>query len=106
MTAKQKALALCLYTNGLSFRTIGKIIRIHFSAVYRFIRKWAEENYEKPEPSNDAIIMLELDEMWHYLHSKKQDVGYGRLIAVIPVNLLTGNVEGETLLHLSDFLTE
>ena len=33
MTAKQKALALCLYTNGLSFRAIGKIIRVHFSAV-------------------------------------------------------------------------
>ena len=106
MTTKQKALALCLYTNGLSFRTIGKIIQVHFSAIYRFIRKWALENYEKPKPSNDTIIMLELDEMWHYIHSKKQDAGYGRLIVAIPVNLSTGNVEGETLLHLSDFMIE
>jgi hypothetical protein len=72
---------------------------VHFSAAYRFIRKWAEENYEKPEPSDDAVIMFELDEMWHYLHSKKQDAGFGRLIAVTPINLSTGSVEGATRIH-------
>ena len=106
MSAKQKALVLFLYTHGLSFRTIARAICIQHSAVYRFIRKWAEENYEKPEPSDDTVIMLELDEMWHYLHSKKQDVGFGRLIVAIPINLSTGNAEGETLIHLSGFSTE
>jgi hypothetical protein len=55
--------------------------------VYRFIRKWAEENYEKPEPSDDMIIMLELDEMWHYLHSKNKMPDMEGLLSQIPVNM-------------------
>jgi len=106
MGLKKKALALCLYISGLSFRTIGKIIKVDHAAVYRFIRKYARENYEKPEPSDDAVIMLELDEMWHYLKDKKTNFGFGRLIVAIPINLLTGNVEGETLIHLQNFSTE
>ena len=37
---------------------------------------FAEANYEKPEPSDDAVIMLELDEMWHYLTNKKTSSMY------------------------------
>jgi hypothetical protein len=69
------------------------------------VKVFAKENDVKPEPSDDAVILLELDEMWHYLNNKKTKSGYGRLIAAIPINLSTGNVEGETLLHLKDFLT-
>ena len=83
MGLKKKALALCLYLHGLSFRAIAKIIKIDHAAIYRYIRKYAETNYEKPEPSDDAIIMLELDEMWHYLNDKKTNSGYGRLIVAI-----------------------
>ena len=62
MSQGQKAFALCLYINGLSFRAIGKIISIDHVAVYRFIRNHAEEIYEKPKPCDNAIVMLELDE--------------------------------------------
>jgi hypothetical protein len=37
-------------------------------------------------------VVVELDEMWHYLRSKKTNFGSGRLIVAIPVNSLTGNV--------------
>ena len=106
MTAGQKALALCLYINGLSFRTIGKIIRIDHVAVYRYIRNHSEQIYEKPEPCDEPIIMLELDEMWHFLQSKKQKYGYGKHFVVIPVNSSTGSVEDEILIHLSGSLKE
>ncbi len=59
---------------------------------------FAKENYVKPEPQDEAVI-VELDEMWHYLHSKKDRSGFGNLIAVIPVHLLTGNVEDVTTLR-------
>ena len=62
MSIKQKTFILFLYTHGLSYRTIARAIRVHHSAVYRFIRNWASQNYEKPEPCEDPIIMLELDE--------------------------------------------
>jgi hypothetical protein len=30
------------------------------------VKKYAKENYKKPEPTEDEVI-IELDEMWHYL---------------------------------------
>jgi len=56
----------------------------------RWVRDFAEKTYEKPSPGEAVII--ELDEMWHYLHSKKTNYGSGKLIVAIPVNSLTGNV--------------
>lgn len=97
-----KRLAILLYLCGLSMRTISKIVKTDLHAVYRWIRAFAEEQYEKPEPASGKVV-IELDEMWHFIKSKKTDSGYGRLIAVIPVNLSTGSVEGETMLHLQDF---
>ena len=92
-----KRLAVLLYMLGLSMRTIAKVTKSDLHAVYRWIRGFAEENYIKPKPKSYKVI-IELDEMWHYIKSKKTSAGYGRLIAVIPVNLSTGSVEGETIL--------
>ena len=97
-----KRLAILLYLLGLSMRTIAKVVRTDLHAVYRWIRDFAENQYEKPEPLSSEVV-IELDEMWHFIGSKKTNVGYGRLIAAIPVNLSTGNVEGEIMLHLQDF---
>jgi len=99
---KTKRLAIMLYLLGLSIRTIAKVVKTDLHAVYRWIRKFAEDNYEKPVPESKAII-VELDEMWHYIKSKKTNSGYGRLIAVIPVNLSTGSAEGEIMLHFQNF---
>ena len=83
-------------------RTIAKVVKTDLHAVYRWIKKFAVENYEKPEPKSEAVI-IELDEMWHFIKSKKTSFGYGKLIAVIPINLSTGNVEGEIMLHFQSF---
>jgi transposase-like protein len=100
-----KRLAVLLYLLGLSMRTISRIVKTDLHAVYRWIRAFAEEHYEKPEPTSGKVI-VELDEMWHYINSKKTNSGYGRLIAAIPVNLSTGSVEGETMLHLQNFTND
>jgi insertion element IS1 protein InsB len=39
--------------------------------VLNWLRTFAQEHYEKPEPTRRAII-LELDEMWHYLKQKRR----------------------------------
>ncbi len=67
---EEKARVINLYTQGLSMRAIAKICNISATSVLRWIRNFAKENYEKPEPG-DAIL-VELDEMWHYLGSKKK----------------------------------
>ncbi len=68
--AETKAKAITLYTQGLSMRAIAKLCAVSATTVLRWIRKFAKENYEKPAPS-DAIL-VELDEMCHYIGSKKK----------------------------------
>jgi transposase len=102
---RDKLLAVWLYMHGLSFRTIAKLFKVTHKAVYDWVKAYAVRNYVKPEPQGNAVI-VELDEMWHFLHSKKDKSGYGKLIAVIPVSLSTGNAEGGTMLHFQGFSSD
>ena len=99
---KDKLLAVWLYSHGLSLRTIAKFFKVSAKSVYVWIKTFAKQNYTKPEPQSDAVV-VELDEMWHFLNNKKTKSGYGRLIVAIPINLLTGNAEGAITLHFQDF---
>ena len=89
--AQEKAMAITLYTLGLSIRAIARLIGVSPTAVLKWIKTFAKTHYEKPAPG-DAII-VELDEMWHYLGSKKTSYGSGKLIVEKLESLLTGNVE-------------
>ena len=89
--AQEKAMAVTLYTLGLSIRAIARLIGVSPTAVLKWIKTFAKTHYEKPAPG-DAII-VELDEMWHYLGSKKTSSGSGKLIVEKLESLLTGNVE-------------
>ena len=100
---KDKLLAVWLYMHGLSFRAIAKLFKVSVKATYDWVKAYAKEKYVKPEPKGRAVI-VELDEMWHYLYSKKDKSGYGRLIAAIPVNSSTGNAEDATMLHFQNFM--
>ena len=91
--AQEKAMAVTLYTLGLSIRAIARLIGVSPTAVLKWIKTFAKTHYEKPAPG-DAII-VELDEMWHYLRSKKTSYGYGKPIVDRLESLLTGNVEEE-----------
>ena len=88
--ATEKATAVLLYTLGLSLNCIARMFKVTTPAVLRWVRLFAEKTYEKPEPAEAVIV--ELDEMWHYLGSKKTNSGYGKLIVAVPVGSLTGNV--------------
>jgi transposase len=88
--ASEKATAVLLYTLGLSLNCIARMFKVSTPAVLRWVRLFAEKTYEKPEPLEAVVV--ELDEMWHYLRLKKTNCGSGRLIVVIPVSSLTGNV--------------
>ena len=92
-----KCLAAILYVNGLSFRAIAKIVKASHKAVYDWVRKLGVDTCEKPKPS--ASIAVELDEMWHFIGSKKTSFGYGKHIVAIQVNSSTGSVEGATVIR-------
>ncbi len=68
---EQKMTAVSLYISWLSLRTIGKLLNVSDVSVLNWTRKYAEQNYEKPEPTEKAVI-IELDEMRHFLNLKKQ----------------------------------
>ena len=89
--AQEKAMAVTLYTLGLSIRAIARLIGVSPTAVLKWIKTFAKTHYEKPAPG-DAIL-VELDEMWHYIKSKKTSYGSGKLIVEKLESLLTGNVE-------------
>ena len=92
---EKKCLAVILYINGLSFRAIANIVKVSHKAVYDWVKAFAIETYEKPKPQGDVVI--ELDEMWHYLKVKKTSFGYGKRFVVLQVNSSTGNVETVTV---------
>ena len=77
-----KALAILLYSMGrASYRAIDKILNVSAVAVYKWIRKAALE-IPASEPVGE-IKEIEIDELWHFLHSKKTNVGYGKPMIVV-----------------------
>src|SRR5215510_7417291 len=63
--------AVLLYLSGVSMHRITFLLRVSAQAVLNWIRTFAKEYEEKPEPMGRTIV-LELDEMWHCLKNKHQ----------------------------------
>ena len=102
---KDKLTAVWLYAHGLSFRAVAKFFNVNVRSAFTWIKTFALDNYVKPTPQSKSVV-VELDEMWHFLGSKKLKSGYGRLIVAIPINLSTGSVEGETMIHFQNSTTD
>ena len=88
----EKALAVFLYCHGLSMNAIAKMLQASPSTILDWIRNFAGEHAQPPEPRGADAVVLELDEMWHYVNKKKTNSGYGKLCVVIPENSSDGNV--------------
>jgi transposase len=87
----QKSLAVFLYCHGLSMNALGKMFGVRASSVLKWIRRYAADHAEKPVPSGKAIV-LEVDEVWHFLKKNGTTSGSGRLLIVIQAASLTGSV--------------
>ena len=88
-------MAVSLYSVGLSFRTIAALFCVNASTIYRWVRAFAKANYEKPVPKGEIVV--ELDEMHHFIKSKKTNAGYGKPIVAQLDSLLSGNAATEPL---------
>ena len=87
-----------LYMLGLSMRTIADFAGVAPSTVLYWVRNFALKVYEKPNPPSGAVV-IELDEMWHFLVSKKTKFGSGKPIAALQASSLTGNAGTEAQKH-------
>jgi len=73
--AAKKALCVLLYAMAKgSYRMMGRILKIDHALVYRWIRSFGES---LPEAEvSGTISQMEFDEMWHFVGSKKQNLGH------------------------------
>ena len=74
--------------------SIARMYGVYPSTVLYWIQNFAIKVYEKPTPEGDVVI--ELNEIWHFIQSKKRNAGSGRHIAAIPVSWSTGSAEDAT----------
>jgi transposase-like protein len=89
----KRAFALYLYVVGLSMNAIGCMLNVEPSTILYWVKNFALKTYQRPTPQGEVVI--ELDEMWHFLRSKKTRSGCGRRTVELPKSLLIGNVEVE-----------
>ena len=73
-----KRLAFEMYLEGLGFRAIGRVLKISYGTVFQWVKKWGS-NLTLPK-RNEAISIVELDEMHTYVGQKKTTNGYGLLL--------------------------
>ncbi len=86
----QKSLAVFRYCHGVSMNALSKMFGVHTSSVLKWIRRYATTHGAKPEPTGNAMV-LELDEMWHFLKKNARSSGSGRLVIVLQASSWTGS---------------
>lgn len=72
-TAEVRRMALEMYLEGLGFRAIGRILKISYGTVYRWIKEWGSK-VSLPQNSQ-PIAVVEIDELHSYVGSKKLLLG-------------------------------
>lgn len=82
-----RAKILAIYLEGVGIRAISRIFKISVGSVINWIRE-AGENLGKPKQAKSVEIM-ELDEMHHWVGSKKRQSGSGSLFVVFLVESST-----------------
>lgn len=88
-STQEKVTALWLYVHGMSLNAIGKLLKVSTPSVLRW-RGMAQGVYEKPVPG--SAVVVELDERWHFLCSKKQTLALESLLSHYRSIVGLGNV--------------
>src|SRR5947199_2920747 len=90
MPLRLKATAVLLYLSGLSMNRTAKLLGVSTPSVMTWIEQFAKAYAQKPEPEGRAVV-VELDEMWHFLKKRPTSSGPGRLGIVLPDGSSTGS---------------
>ena len=90
MPLRVKVTAVLLYLSGLSMNRTAKLLGVSTPSVMAWIEQFAEVYAQRPEPEGRAVV-VELDEMWHFLKKSPPNSGSGRLGIVLQGEWLTGS---------------
>ena len=85
-----KAAAVLLYVSGLSMNRTARLLGVSTPTVQAWLEQFARAYAQKPEPEGRAVV-IELDEIWHYLNKSLNCSGSGRLGIVLQASWWTGN---------------
>jgi transposase len=91
-----KATAVLLYVSGLSMNRTGKLLGVSTPTIQAWIEQFAKVYAQKPAPEGRAVV-IELDEMWHYVKKSRTSCGSGRLGIALQGDWWTGNAAVVTL---------
>ena len=91
-----KATAVLLYVSGLSMNRTAKLLGVSTPTIQAWIEQFAKVYAQKPAPGGRAVV-IELDEMWHYVKKSRTSCGSGRLGIVLQGDWWTGNAAVVTL---------
>ena len=61
-----KAAAVLLYISGLSMNRTAQLLGVSTPTIQAWLEQFAQAYAQKPKPEGRAVV-IELDEMWHYL---------------------------------------
>jgi hypothetical protein len=67
-----KQAAVTLYGYGLSLNAVGHLLGSCAQSVMRWVCSYVDHTCPKPEP--EPVPIIEVDEMWHYVHRKTNRV--------------------------------
>ena len=84
MPAAVKREAVGLYCAGLSLNATAKRLGVSAQSVMRWVRDHARDRCPKPVPEGRAVV-VEIDEMWHFVEKRRASSGSGRPSSARPV---------------------
>src|SRR5436309_12549641 len=90
MPPRVKVTAVLLYLGGLSMNRTAELLGVSTPSVMTWIEQFAKAYAQKPEPEGHAVV-VELDEMWHFLKKSPTSSGSGRLGIVLSDGSSTGS---------------
>ena len=102
MPLATKVTAVLLYLSGLSMNRTARLLGVSTPSVMAWIEQFAKAYAQKPEPEGRALV-VELDEMWHFLKKSRASSGCGRLGIGLRAGSSTGSWAVVTELPVSVF---
>src|SRR3569623_783891 len=91
-----KAAAVLLYVSGLSMNRTAQLLGVSTPTIQAWLELFAAAYAQKPEPEGQAVV-IELDEMGHYLKKSPAPSGAGRLGIVLQGNWCIGSAAVVTM---------
>jgi uncharacterized protein YjcR len=74
-------MAIHLYLENMGFRAIGRVLGVSNVAVLNWIRsagEWIQTYHvQNKAKQRQPVEVIEMDEMWHFVGSKKRSYGFG-----------------------------